>query len=352
MKKYLLALLLGVSSPLGAAPLDALLDAIPHDRPGTFKLEFGVDAVNKTLDIFNIRANDPVYGGTNVGDYKGLHLRAGYGLTERLWLEGGLWQRSIAYRTDTENITSWQTALQYRLTERNRQEGQYAVRLSLWGNQSPVVNKASPTTLPGINLQSVSVRNPQDLQLQADLIGTWPVKDSGFVLSAFAGGGVSRVTTGALSGMVNGCNYNIYSGNFGTTAILSAPCGALLSATLNSPSTAAQWLSYTSRYYQLGGKVQWEQGDWQAALGYQYLFHARDQIDAAIVQRGGVAYKNNHILIAEVARRLSRDFTLFARAQVMRNQFNGEMPFTYNSVTANKFGQLYGFATFGGKLEF
>lgn len=347
------SLLSGLYAPLSlSAPLDALLDAIPHYRAGVMRLEASYDAVNKTLDVFNVRANDPIYGGTNVGDYKGFHLRGGYGLTDQLWLEGSLWQRNIAYRGEVENITSWQTALQYRLSDRKRQDGQYAVRLSAWGNYSPRVNKASPTTLPGINLQSVSVAQPQDLQLQADVIGTWPFFDNTTLISAFAGAGVSRITVGALTGKVNGCDYNIISNALGTSASLVAPCGNLVSASLSSPSTLAQWLSYNSRYYQLGGKVQWEHGKWQTTLGYQYQYHNRDQIDAAIVQRGGIAYKSNHVVIAEVAHQYSRGVTLFARAQVMRNQFNGEMPFTYNSITASKFGQLYGFASFGARFTF
>ena len=355
MKKSLLtfSLFSAVYTPLSdAAPLDALLDAIPHYRAGTARLEASYDVVNNTLDVLNVRAKDPVYGGTNVGDYKGFHLRGGYGITDQLWVEGGWWQRNIAYRSETESITSWQTALQYRLTDRNRQEGQYAVRLSLWGNQAPIVNKASPTTLPGINLQSVSVAKPQDVQLQADVMGTWPFFDNTTLLSAFAGVGVSHITVGALTGKVNGCDYNIISNALGTSASLVAPCGNLVSATLSSPSTLAQWLSYNSRYYQLGGKVQWEHGKWQTILGYQYQYHNRDQIDAAIVQRGGIAYKSNHIVIAEVAHQYSRGTTLFCRAQVMSNQFNGEMPFTYNSITASKFGQLYGFASFGARFTF
>jgi hypothetical protein len=334
-----------------AAPMDAFLNAISHYRVGTTQLEIGYDVVNSTLDVFGVRAKDPVYGGTNVGDYNGFHLRGGYGLTDRLWVDGGLWRRNIAYRGETENITSWQTAVQYRLTDKNRQEGQYAVRLGIWGNNAPVVNKASPTVLPGINLQSVSVNKPQDFQMQADLIGSWPFNEH-TVVSAFTGIGVSRITVGALTGKVNGCDYNITSNALGTYANLNAPCGNILSASLSSPSTLAQWLSYNTRYYQFGGNAQWEREKWQVNVGYQYQYLNRNEIDAAIVQRGGVAYKSNHVVIAEIARKYNKELTLFVRGQVMSNQFVGELPFSYNSVTANKFGQLYGFATFGARWTF
>jgi hypothetical protein len=337
--------------PLSAAPMDAFLNAVSHYRAGTTQVEIAYDVVNKALDPFGIRANDPVYGGTNVGDYSGYHLRGGYGLTDNLWLEGGLWQRKIAYRNDIEDITSWQAAAQYRLTDKDRPDAQYAVRLGIWGDSAPVVNKSTPTNIQNINFQSISVGKPQDFQMQADLIGTWPVANH-TLLSAFAGVGVSRITVGALTGKVNGCNYNINSNALGTYASLNAPCGNLLSATLSSPSTLAQWLSYNSRYYQAGGNVQWKKENWQLNVGYQFQYLNRNELDAAIVQRGGIAYQSNHIVVAEVARNVGKGIVLFARGQVMSNQFVGEIPLTFNSVTANKFGRLYGYASFGSRWTF
>ncbi|MDD2774821.1 MAG: hypothetical protein PHU06_02580 [Gallionella sp.] len=334
-----------------AAPLDALLTAVPNDKAGAAKLELGYDVINNTLDVFGVRAKDPVYGGTNVGDYNGFHLRGGYAITEKLWVDGGVWQRNIAYRNEQENITSWQLATQYRLTDQGSQAGQYAVRLGMWGNVAPIVTKNSATSIPNINLQSVSVSKPQDFQVQADLIGTWAMGMQS-QLSAFIGAGVSRIAVGTLTGKVNGCDYNIVSNAQGTYASLNAPCNNLTSASYSSPSTLAQWLSYTSQYYQLGGQFQWRKENWQVNTGYQFQYLNRDQVDAAIVQRGGIAYKTNHIVVAEIERKMDKHLALFARGQVMSNQFVGEMPFTYNSSTASKFGRLYGFTSFGARWIF
>lgn len=351
-KNYLIGLLLvgGWTPALNAAPLDVMLTAAPH-RAGTTRLEIAYDAVNNTLDVFGVRAKDPVYGGTNVGDYNGFHLRGGYGLTDRLWLEGGLWQRKIAYQADTENITSWQTAAQYQLNDGNRRFGQYAVRLGIWGNSAPTINKSTPTVMQNLTLQSVSVAQPQDIQLQADVIGTWPLTKH-TKLSAFVGAGASRVTVGGLSGIVNGCNYNVVSSALGTAATLTAPCGNLLTATITSPSTLGSSLSYASHYYQAGGNLQWAIEKWQLSAGYQFQYLNRSEVDAVIVQRGGIAYQSNHIVVAEVARKVARGLIVFVRGQAMNNQFVGEMPFSYNSVTASKFGRMYGFASFGARLDF
>ncbi len=333
-----------------AAPLDALLTAVPHHQAGTLQLELGVDVMNKSLDVLGIRSKDPVYGNTNVGDYSGLHLRGQYGITDRWGMDGGLWQRNIRYRNEQENITTWQLATQYRLSNMG-QSGQYAVRLGMWGNTSPLINKTTTTTLTNLTLQGVSVAKPQDVQVQADLIGTWPFGRQS-QLSAFVGAGASRITVGTLTGKINGCDYNIISNNQGTFASLNAPCNNVISATLNSPSTLNQWLSYTSRYYQFGGQYQWRKENWQINAGYQFQYLNRDQIDAAIVQRGGIAYKTNHIIVAEIERKLSKQMQLFARGQVMSNQFVGELPFSYNSITASKFNRKYGFMSFGARWNF
>jgi hypothetical protein len=352
MRKIYLILFTACWAPTSnAAPLDALLTASPHNQAGEIQLELALDAVNSTLDVFGIRAKDPVYGGTTVGDYSGLHLRGGYGITDRLWVDASAWKRRISYRGDTEQITTWQTAAQYRLTNENRDGGQFAVRLGAWGDAAPVVNKSTPTAIQGITLQSVSVDKPRDVQVQADLIGSWLI-NSHTQLSTFVGMGASRVSVGALTGKVNGCNYNIVSTSLATTASLNSPCGGLVSATVYVPNAPQQWLSYNSRYYQAGGQLQWVRDKWQLSAGYQFQYLNRQQIDNAIEQHGGIAYKNNHTVIAELARSLGGGVIVFARGQAMSNQFVGELPFSYNSLSATKFGRLYGFATVGARLTF
>jgi len=60
---------IGLLAPLAqAAPLDAFLAADTHLSPWQGQAEIAYDAVNSTVDLLKIRAKDPVYGGSNVGN--------------------------------------------------------------------------------------------------------------------------------------------------------------------------------------------------------------------------------------------------------------------------------------------
>lgn len=317
--------------------------------------EVSYDAMNNTLDVLGVRAKDPQYAGTNVGDYSGAHVRAGYALTDNLSLHGGYWQRKIAYRQDNESIDSWQAAVQYRLYGDGNSDQHYAIRLGAWGNQSGELRKTSPTLYMGKSLNSVTINSPKDAQIQLDAIGTWTLAEQ-TEFSAFAGGGSSRVTTGNMAANYTdsaGCNYNLTFTPDGTSGVLAAPCAApvvITSFTTTLP--VVQEFSYRSSYYQLGGMLQWQKNDWTLRGGYQFQNLNRNNVDALIVSRGGVAYKSNHIIVGEVSYKLMPKAAVFVRGQVMSNQFVGEIPFSYNGASASKFSRRYGFASFGVNLAF
>lgn len=341
-----------------AAPLDALLAADEYHHAGEFRAEAGFDAMNSTLDVLHIRANDPLYAGTNVGDYSGLHLRLGYALTDRLSLEGGAWQRKISYRSDNESLGSWQVAGQYRVSGSENSKTHLALHLSAWGNQAATLTKSTPTLVGGRNVNSATINSPSDSQVQVDAIGTWRLTRR-TSLSAFAGMGRSTVSTGDMSANYtssNGCNYNLAFTATGTSGALSAPCipagGGAVIDSFSTSQSVLQEFSYHATYYQLGGMWQWQNQNWSVRGGYQFQRLQRANVDALIVSGGGVSYQTNHILVADVMRKVSRHAAVFARGQVMSNQFVGEIPFAYNSVTASKFASRYGFATFGVVMGF
>lgn len=339
-----------------AAPLDALLSADQFLHAGEFRAEASVDAMNNMLDVLSIRAKDPLYAGTNVGDYSGLHLRLGYALTDRLSLEGGGWQRKVTYRTDKEALGSWQVAGQYRIWGDEDSKTRFALRASAWGDQAPSLTKSTPTLVGGRNVNRVTINSPRDSQVQADAIGTWRMsKRTSF--SAFVGTGRSTVSTGDMlanytSG--NGCNYNIAFTATGSTGSLSTPClapGAVIES-FGATQSVLQEFSYQANYYQLGGMWQWQSQNWSVRGGYQFQQLRRANVDALITSRGGVSYQSNHVVVADVMRKVSNHVAVFARGQVMSNQFVGEIPFAYNSVTASKFASRYGIASFGVVMGF
>ena len=352
--RSLLCAMAALPATVCAAPLDALLTADQYHHAGEFRAEAGYDAMNDTLDVLGIRAKDPLYAGTNVGDYSGLHLRLGYALTDRLLLEGGAWRRKISYRSDNEALDSWQVAGQYRLWGDENSKTHFALRLSAWGDQASTLAKSTPTLVSGQTLNSVTINSPRDNQVQADAIGTWRLTRRAS-LSAFVGAGRSRVSTGDMSANYtdgNGCNYNLAFTATGTSVRLAAPCGDLLAAFVTTPQNMLQEFSYQASYYQLGGMWQWQNHNWSVRGGYQFQRLQRANVDALIASSGGVPYQSNHIVVAEAMRKVATHVAVFARGQVMSNQFVGEIPFAYNSATASKFARRYGYASLGVVMGF
>lgn len=337
-----------------AAPLDTFLTANQRNVPGEYELELSYDQVNSTVDIFNIRANDADYAGTNVGDYEGVHLRAGTALTPHVWIDGALWQRRLHYRNDVAAITSWQAAGQYKLLEGEGSQPSLAVRAGVWGNTSGELVKSSPTTASGVTLNTVNVRSPQDLQFQMDVIATFKPLPSAEV-SVFGGAGSSRVSISGVTGTTTqgGCNYDV---NFGTTSVtgtLAQLCNASLVIDRFSVPNAAYGIDvykeaqYSATYLHAGMMGKWVYKDLQLRGGYQFLAINRGQLDDTIRSRGGVAHEANHIFAGEVMYRLYRDAGVFVRGQYLANQFVGEIPFAYNTLTAKRFDKHYGILSTG-----
>jgi hypothetical protein len=337
-----------------AAPLDALLSADSYQHPGEFHGEASYDAINATLDVAKMRSSTN-YAGTNVGDYSGAHLRLGYALTSDWSVDGGFWKRAISYRTDQENISSWQVASQYRFYGDANSIESYALRVSGWGNRADTLSKSTPTAIMGRTLSSYSVKSPQDRQLQLDAIGTWHLNEE-YATSAFFGLGNSHISTGDMTGTYtsgNGCNYNMNFTQTGIYGALATPCNAPFVITnFFTPQQALSEVNYAAHYHQLGASLQWKVDAWTTQFGYQYQQIARGSIDTLITSRGATSYQKNHIFVLDVSRKITPNIALFARGQLMQNQFVGEIPFAYNTATASKFSQKYGFASFGTHITF
>ncbi len=348
--RIVLAALFSLPLPLCAAPLDAFLSADTRMEAGEGRVELAYDAVNSTLDVFNARAGDPVYGGTNVGDYSGWHMRGAYAPGNRLSIDGALWKREIEYRQDEHSISSWQVAAQYRFFESGYSRNvSSALRVGAWGNSAGSLGKSTSTTFQGQTLNTLNVINPKDVQKQVDLLGTWRLGDQ-TDWSAFIGTGTSRVTVDSMTATLttaDGCVFNLVFAPSGTTATLAAPCGDLLDATVSTPTNVLQELSYDARYTHAGTMLQWHGDDWQLTGGYHFQRLNRDGVDARITDRGGAAYTTNRIIVGEILRKVSQNAAAFVRAQLMSNQFVGEIPFTYNGFTSSRFDHRYGFVSLG-----
>jgi hypothetical protein len=356
--RFLSAALIGVSASATvlSAPLDVLLTANQPTTPGNGELEISYDAANNSLDFMNLREKNGSI--SNVGDYKGEHLRGGIAITPQLWVDGALWRREIDYRSFLADLTTWQIAGQYKFLEGAGYSPSVALRLGAWGNYSDSLTKSTNTTLAGTKFTTATVTKPQDLQFQLNAVGTWTLTPQ-VEFSLFGGGGTSRTsydTISATSRTANGCEYNIAFVDAGTISTLARPCTAAVVISRYSQSISKidvnKEAKYKAYYYQIGFMTAWTVNDWRIRGGYQYQSINRHEIDELVESRGTMAYKNNQILIADVSYKVLKNATVFLRGQFMKNQFNGEIPLAYNTLTADRFGQRYGILSTGVTFSF
>jgi hypothetical protein len=337
-----------------AAPLDGLLTAHPEQFSKKGYVELGYDAMNKTLDVFDIRDQDASLSGTNIGDYQGAHIRAGLSLTPALWLDGGLWRRKLDYRADQVAIDSWQVAGQYRVLDGKGVVPALGLRLSAWGNRSGDLTKSTPTTVQGVTLDRISVRSPQDVQVQLDLVSSWS-PGKAHEIALLAGVGSSKVSVGEIAAQdtQGGCLYNIVFGPTSVTGTLAQPCAAnIVQNNFSIPNetygvNVSRETEYSSRYAQLGLMYAWKSRRFMLRGGYTYQIFQRDYIDDAIRQRGGKAYEASHTLTGEVSMLATKRMAVYLRGTAMSNQLLGEVPFAYNSLTAHRFDKVYGIVSAG-----
>ena len=353
------ALLLAAAS-VTAAPLDGLLTAVPERLAPLGYVELGSDRMNDALDVFRIRDRDPMTAGTKAGDYRGQHVSGAWRPAESLWLSGGLWQRNVSDAADTYLYNSWQFAGQYRFMAAEGHWPALALRLSSWGNRAAATESNTPVNVPGAILNSVKVTEPSDQQVQADLIGTWEMSPS-LDVSALLSLGGSRLSYGALAATTtrNGCNYQLsFTGNdiFGA---LIPPCtatGGIIQQFFDSSGDygvdVANEIAWRGTFMQLGVNSTWRNGPWTLQGGY--LFHAvrREAVDAILALRGKASYTQNHNITLEADYRVHPHVSVFSRAQFSSNLFFNDLPVTYNSSTAARFGSKYSLFSVGLRAVF
>lgn len=345
--------------PASAAPLDALLTALPERSSPHGYLEVGTDHMNSQLDFFKIKDSDLLTTGTKAGDYRGAHILGGFRPFDSTWLSGSLWQRNVSDATDGYDYTSWQVSGQYRFLEANGKRPALAVRLSAWGNYAAQTQSNTPVTVPGAILNTLKISEPADQQLQADLIGTWNLSPSTDV-SMVLGGGSTKLTYGGLSATntLNGCDYQLtFIGN-AISGTLAAPCNAgvyLLDIYDNSGRfgiDVANEIAWRGNFFQAGVNTSWRSGPWTVTGGYLYYAVRREAVDAILASRNGPVYKRNHSITLDVNYRFHANLSVFARSQLSTNLFFNEMPVTYNTSTSGRFGSKYSLFSVGLRADF
>jgi hypothetical protein len=358
----LAGLLLALVVPVAAAaPLDVLLTATPERVDPRGRVDLSLDKAAGSL-AFSTSADpvDPV-SSTTQGDYSGVQLHAAWRATDRLWLSGGLWQRRISNAVDRFDYRSWQLAGQWRLNDAAGAMPALALRLSAWGNRASVTESTTPVRVPGAILNTVTVAQPGDQQLQADLVATWPVS-SQLDLTVLLGGGVSRLRYGGLTAttQINGCDYHLkFTGNdiFGN---LIEPCtgggGAVIRQFYDSSGDygvdVAREIAWSGRFMQAGGNAQWRNDAWLLTGGYLFYSIRRDDVDDILAKRGNPVVRHNHQLMVEAAYKVNPTWSPFVRAQISSNLFFNDVPVTYNASTSGSFDSGYSVVTIGLRAGF
>ena len=352
-----------------AAPLDALLSTEPaHVKAldSSFELELGYDVANDRVDFLHLR---PDGASSSTGDYYGRSLRGAWDVSPRLRVDGGLTKRRLVFKSFDADVTTWQVAAQYLVLgaepkpyESPRQP-QLALRASAWGDSAPGFDRELNYKLQNngkdYTFRSIHADKPRDTQLQFDVIGGWPVS-ANLHVNAIAGIGYSRVTVQGVSGQVAYGNW-LCDAQLTPSQVI-ADCNNPKDGStsgLKEPSNDNRFgvdINKEARYhaltYQAGLNATWRSGDWIFRGGLLHVTHRRSDVEDVVRARGGSPERSNQTLVLEAGYKPTPRSLVFLRGQMMTHQFLGELPMTYNSVSAGQFDNRYGFLTLGVALAF
>jgi len=351
---------IGIALPALSAPNDIFLTATPETIAPHAYLELVSDHMNESLDVFKVREADPLTAGTKAGDYHGTYLSGAVKLADGAWLTGVLGQRSLSSTSDTYHYTNWQLSGLYRFKEATGTWPAMALRLSAWGNYASATESTSAVVVPGAKLNTVKITDPADRQLQADLVGSWALTPSSDV-SAFVSVGSSQLSYGALSATTtrNGCEYNVaFTGNT-IYGVLAAPCavgGGVIQQFYDSSGAygvdVASEIAWRGTFFQAGINGSWQRGPWTWQAGYLFHFVQRERVDDILQSRGKEAFTQNHNITLQATYRVRPHLSVFARSQITSNLFFNDIPVTYNSSTAERFGSKYSLFSVGLRADF
>lgn len=350
-----------------AAPLDALLDAWP-ERPGpaspaaAWRLALGVSGVNRHID-FSDPEDDPALAARNArGDARALSLSAGWAPAPAWWLAGALAQRELDDGVDRFRYLGWQLAAQWRWFEpaADSRLPAMALRLGAWGHRGAETASSTPVRVPGAVLDTVTIDGPADRSLQFDLIASWALRPT-LALGVLASVGDTRLSYDGLTATTrrNGCRYDLqFTGNdiFGT---LAEPCnapGGVIEQFFDSSGSygvdVPTEIAWRGRFVQAGVNLRGETGPWTWAAGFLWHRIRRDGVDDVVAARGRTAYTVNRQLVLDAGWRFQPGWTLFLRADLGERLFFNELPVTYNSSTAGRFGGRLSLLTAGLRAHF
>lgn len=358
---------LAVAGPAAAAPGDALLSAWPErDAPAApavgGRLELGLSTVNRHLDFSDPDDDPDLAAQTARGDYRAAQVAGGWAPAERWWLGAALAQRQLEDGVDRYRYTGWQLTAQWRWHEpaAGSRMPALALRAAAWGHRASETATTTPVRVPGAVLDTVTIERPADRTLQLDALASWALSPA-LELNAVAGVGWTRLSYADLRATTtrNGCRYDLqFNGNdiFGS---LAAPCdapGGVIEQFFDSSGSygvdVAREIAWRGRFVQAGLNLRGQAGDWTWGAGWLWHRVQREGVDDILAARGRSAYTRNHVLVLDAGWRVQPRWDVFLRAEVGQRLFFQDLPVTYNSSTAGRFGSRLSLLSTGLRVRF
>jgi hypothetical protein len=175
-------------------------------------------------------------------------------------------------------------------------------------------------------------------------------------VNGIAGVGYSKVTVGKVTATTfkGNCLYDV---EFTDTDVISTCHTANSTLKETAPNSVyGVDIDKEGRYhaftYQAGVNATWRNQDWVLRGGLLFLTHRRSDVDDIVASRSMSPTRSNQLLVLEAGYKPTSKSLVYLRGQMMRHQFLGELPMTYNSVSAGQFNNRYGFLTRGLALAF
>lgn len=346
-----------------AAPSDLFLQAKDLISPSSSKLQlkFSADAVNDTLDVFDIRESEGV-SDKSMGDYQGFNLSAQYDFNPNWAIEGTYWYRKIEFGDDSNKIQSALLGMRFTPDLDLKTSDAFTLRGSIWSNRADTLSKTSPTRVNQRTFNAVNVEDPEDFQVQLDALFSRKL-DHMNQLNAFVSLGYSKVEVNKLQiqATQQGCLMNVnidssnqYSGN------LAQPCktGNITVTDLKISGNASEFgldmqqdLNYDAYFASIGASWNWKYQNFESQLAYQYQQLWRKEIDDRISNFGSKAIHYNQSLGLKLDYAFTPHLSAFLQGELYQHNFIGQIPFLYNGVTASRLDKRYGLASIGLTLH-
>jgi len=357
VKLFLLILYLITFSRLSAAPLDAYLSPHQANDFSYGRISLTVDQVNKSLDIFGIREQDTEFSGTTVGNYHGYSGHLDFRFTRNLSVTGLVWQRELDLGNEKLQINTWKLAGQWHMLTQKKARPALAVAYSYWWNNAATIERSSATSLLNVDVDNIAITNVKDKQHQLDVIGTWMMR-AHWALSLYGGVGRSEVSFDKFFVNYDGCSYLLTSPSRQAVTLQLAQSATSECQVLTVKRTDTRSLfpgpglgiQYHSFYQQLGSSIRWKNNNWALHAGLRAVF-IDSEVDSLVISSGKKSYTSNVIGLAQVTRKLYKTTALFVRGQYYHRRWLGEIPLTYNVLTAHRFNKAYGLMSLGIEIS-